>query len=155
MSPSRSSNVSIQSSTNWVIVFRLCLSYRLNFSNLPTSIRIENCSFFSRISCHWLDVCYNNFSRLTQKLMYGCQQNRINPNSDLIPLLEQICQTANHLTNCGIYVARQTLISYWIWDWICRNWRILYLESLVFGSWCATDIWWKTRKVAAFRKANN
>ncbi len=43
--------------------------------------------------------------------MYGCQQNRINPNSDLIPLLEHICQTANNLTNCGIYVARQTFFN--------------------------------------------
>ena len=43
--------------------------------------------------------------------MYGCQQNRIKPNSDLIPILEHICQTANNLTNCGIYEARQTFFN--------------------------------------------
>jgi len=39
--------------------------------------------------------------------MYGCQQNRINSNSKTIPILEHICSTANNLTNCGIYLARQ------------------------------------------------
>ena len=39
--------------------------------------------------------------------MYGCQKNRINSNSKTIPILEHICSTANNLTNCGIYLARQ------------------------------------------------
>jgi hypothetical protein len=43
--------------------------------------------------------------------MYGCQQNRIKPSSDLVPILEQICHTANNLTNCGIYLARQTFFN--------------------------------------------
>lgn len=43
--------------------------------------------------------------------MYGCQQNRIKPSSDLIPILEHICYTANNLTNCGIYLARQTFFN--------------------------------------------
>ena len=45
--------------------------------------------------------------------MYGCQQNRINPNSKTIPILEHICSTANNLTNCGIYLARQ--------QWFAQN----------------------------------
>jgi len=40
--------------------------------------------------------------------MYGCQQNRVRYSSDLIPILEYICRIANNLTNCGIYLARQT-----------------------------------------------
>jgi IS605 OrfB family transposase len=43
--------------------------------------------------------------------MYKCQQNRIQPNSDVIPVLDHICHTANNLTNCGIYLARQTFFN--------------------------------------------
>jgi IS605 OrfB family transposase len=43
--------------------------------------------------------------------MYGCQQNRIQPSSDVIPILEHLCYTANNLTNCGIYFARQTFFN--------------------------------------------
>jgi len=43
--------------------------------------------------------------------MYGCQQNRVKPNSDSIPVLEYICRIANNLTNCGIYLARQTFFN--------------------------------------------
>ena len=39
--------------------------------------------------------------------MYGCQQNLINPNSELKAVLEFICSESHKLTNCGIYYARQ------------------------------------------------
>jgi IS605 OrfB family transposase len=41
------------------------------------------------------------------KLMYGCQQNLINPNEELKAVLEFICSESHKLTNCGIYYARQ------------------------------------------------
>ncbi|AFZ44864.1 transposase, IS605 OrfB family [Halothece sp. PCC 7418] len=43
--------------------------------------------------------------------MYGCQQDRVKSNSNIIPVLEHICLTANNLTNCGIYYARQTFFN--------------------------------------------
>lgn len=39
--------------------------------------------------------------------MYGCQQNLINPNTELKAVLEFICSESHKLTNCGIYYARQ------------------------------------------------
>ncbi len=39
--------------------------------------------------------------------MYGCQQNLISPDSELLAVLEFVCSEANNLTNCGIYYARQ------------------------------------------------
>jgi putative transposase len=39
--------------------------------------------------------------------LYGCQQNLINPNSELKAVLEFICSESHKLTNCGIYYARQ------------------------------------------------
>jgi IS605 OrfB family transposase len=39
--------------------------------------------------------------------MYGCQQNLINPNTELRAVLEFICSESHKLTNCGIYYARQ------------------------------------------------
>ncbi len=39
--------------------------------------------------------------------MYGCQQNLINPNTELKAILEFICSESHKLTNCGIYYARQ------------------------------------------------
>ncbi|MDZ4875242.1 MAG: hypothetical protein CLLPBCKN_004638 [Chroococcidiopsis cubana SAG 39.79] len=39
--------------------------------------------------------------------MYGCQQVLLHPDSELEAILEFICKTANSLTNCGIYFARQ------------------------------------------------
>jgi IS605 OrfB family transposase len=39
--------------------------------------------------------------------LYGCQQVLLHPNNDLEAILEFICLTANSLTNCGIYYARQ------------------------------------------------
>ncbi|MDJ0675841.1 MAG: transposase [Calothrix sp. MO_167.B42] len=39
--------------------------------------------------------------------LYGCQQNLINPDSELKAILEFICSESNKLTNCGIYYARQ------------------------------------------------
>lgn len=44
--------------------------------------------------------------------MYRCQQNIINPNSEIIPIIEHICSTANNLINCGIYLARQQYFKY-------------------------------------------
>ena len=38
---------------------------------------------------------------------YGCQQILLHPDSELEAILEFICKTANSLTNCGIYYARQ------------------------------------------------
>jgi len=38
---------------------------------------------------------------------YGCQQILLHPDSELGAILEFICKTANSLTNCGIYYARQ------------------------------------------------
>jgi IS605 OrfB family transposase len=47
--------------------------------------------------------------------MYKCQQTRIkatsNSNSNLLPILEHICATANNLINCGIYFSRQTFFN--------------------------------------------
>lgn len=39
--------------------------------------------------------------------MYGCQQNRINPNPELRAVLEFVCAESNKLHNCGTYLARQ------------------------------------------------
>lgn len=39
--------------------------------------------------------------------LYGCQQILLHPDSKLKAILEFICKTANSLTNCGIYYARQ------------------------------------------------
>lgn len=39
--------------------------------------------------------------------MYGCQQNLINPDSNLKVILEFICSEYHKLTTCGIYYARQ------------------------------------------------
>jgi putative transposase len=39
--------------------------------------------------------------------LYGCQQVLLHPDSELEAILEFICKTANSLTNCGIYFARQ------------------------------------------------
>ncbi len=39
--------------------------------------------------------------------MYGCQQNLINPNTELKAVLEFIGSESHKLTNCGIYYARQ------------------------------------------------
>jgi transposase len=39
--------------------------------------------------------------------MYGCQQNLLHPEPELLAILEFICSEANKLTNCGIYYARQ------------------------------------------------
>lgn len=38
---------------------------------------------------------------------YGCQQNLINPNPDLLAILEFLCQESNKLHNCGVYLGRQ------------------------------------------------
>ncbi|OZH53996.1 transposase [Hydrocoleum sp. CS-953] len=38
---------------------------------------------------------------------YGCQQNLINPDKELIAILEFICSESHKLTNCGIYYGRQ------------------------------------------------
>jgi putative transposase len=40
-------------------------------------------------------------------MIYGCQQNLINPDKELKAILEYICSEANHLANCGIYYSRQ------------------------------------------------
>lgn len=39
--------------------------------------------------------------------MYGCQQNLLHPEPELLAILAFICSEANNLTNCGIYYARQ------------------------------------------------
>lgn len=39
--------------------------------------------------------------------MYGCQQIRINPNSELKAILEFLCSESTKLANCGTYYARQ------------------------------------------------
>lgn len=39
--------------------------------------------------------------------LYGCQQVLLHPDTELKAILEFICKTANSLTNCGIYYARQ------------------------------------------------
>lgn len=39
--------------------------------------------------------------------MYGCQQIRINPKSELKAILEFLCSESNKLANCGTYYARQ------------------------------------------------
>jgi len=39
--------------------------------------------------------------------MYGCQQNLLRPDSELLATLEFVCSEANNLINCGIYYARQ------------------------------------------------
>jgi transposase len=39
--------------------------------------------------------------------LYGCQQNLMNPNTELKAVLEFICSESHKLTNCGIYYARQ------------------------------------------------
>ena len=39
--------------------------------------------------------------------MYGCQQIRINPNSELKAILEFLCSESVKLANCGTYYARQ------------------------------------------------
>jgi IS605 OrfB family transposase len=38
---------------------------------------------------------------------YGCQQNLINPNPDLLAILEFLCEESNKLHNCGVYLGRQ------------------------------------------------
>ena len=43
--------------------------------------------------------------------MYRCQQNRVKSHSDSISVLEYVCRIANNLTNCGIYLARQTFFN--------------------------------------------
>ena len=39
--------------------------------------------------------------------MYGCQQVLISPDIEVKAILEFICSSANKLTNCGVYYARQ------------------------------------------------
>ncbi|NES84855.1 MAG: hypothetical protein F6K10_27515 [Moorea sp. SIO2B7] len=40
-------------------------------------------------------------------MVYHCQQNLINPEPELKAVLEFICEEANKLTNCAIYLCRQ------------------------------------------------
>lgn len=39
--------------------------------------------------------------------MYGCQQNLINPDSNLKAVLEFVCSESNKLANCALYYGRQ------------------------------------------------
>lgn len=39
--------------------------------------------------------------------LYRCQQILLHPDNELKAVLEFICSSANSLTNCGIYYARQ------------------------------------------------
>jgi len=39
--------------------------------------------------------------------LYGCQQILLYPDKELKAILEFICNSANSLTNCGIYYAQQ------------------------------------------------
>ncbi|MBW4668677.1 MAG: transposase [Cyanomargarita calcarea GSE-NOS-MK-12-04C] len=44
---------------------------------------------------------------MSEKIIYGCQQNLISPDKELAAVLEFICSESNKLTNSGIYYARQ------------------------------------------------
>ena len=39
--------------------------------------------------------------------MYGTQQFKVNPNSDLINILTFLCEESHKLSNMGIYYGRQ------------------------------------------------
>jgi IS605 OrfB family transposase len=45
--------------------------------------------------------------KMSEEIIYGCQQNLINPDKELAAVLEFICSESNKLTNSGIYYARQ------------------------------------------------
>ena len=49
----------------------------------------------------------NIFNIQKDNIMYGCQQQLINADSDTEAVLEFICSEANKLTNCAIYYCRQ------------------------------------------------